>query len=605
MANPVKPSDDDPCPKTDTPKSNIKKIFRSLSDVRVPSLFILAVVSLTLGTIGFHRYFTQSADHKSLATALYNAIWLFTIEPGNLNDPIPWELEIARWLSPAIAMYALLLGFAAIFRDQVSLLSLGFWRNHVIICGLGQKGLNIARNFRENGYRVVIIEKDGNNPNIASCREFGAIVLIGDARDEYLLDKGGIKRGQYLIGVCGEDGVNSDIAVIARKLVANRSGSTLNCSIHIKDPNLWVLLRAQEFTASYYESFRLDIFNIYDQGAKQLFREFPFSDEPSRSVAIPHLLIVGFGDFAEQLILNATRTWSPYYGITKQKLHISIIDPQANVYVQRLCQEYSLIDQLCEWNSLEFDTNSTEFLKAEFLFDKNKSLNVTIVYVMVEDESIGLSSALTLLDRIGSFPVRILVRMNEEKGLANLIRESKKYSDSFKQLSLFGLMERTCKLNLIYNSSHESISRAIHEEYVRQEELKGNQSGSSPILVTWDCLTEEYKEMNRTQADSIGAKLKTIHCGIVPWCDYGGENFVFISDEIELMAKMEHDRWCEQKRMQGWVYGPARDDRKKIHPSMVPYDDPNLSEVEKDKDRHTVRQIPHFLALAGYQIYRI
>ena len=110
----------------------------------------------------------------------------------------------------------------------------------MIICGLGQKGLNIARNFRENGYRVVIIEKDGNNPNIASCREFGAVVLIGDARDEYLLDKAGIHRARYLIGVCGEDGVNSDIAVIARKLAANRTGSKLNCTIHIKDPNLWV-----------------------------------------------------------------------------------------------------------------------------------------------------------------------------------------------------------------------------------------------------------------------------------------------------------------------------------------------------------------------------
>ncbi len=238
MTNPIKPTNDDPCPKTNTSKSNLYRLSRSLSDARLPILFFLGVVSLTLGTIGFHRYFVQSLEHKSLATALYNAVWLFTFEPGNLIEPIPWELEIARWLSPVIAMSAILLGFAAIFRDQVRLLSLGLWRNHVIICGLGQKGLNIARNFRENGYRVVIIEKDGNNPNIASCREFGAVILIGDARDEYLLHKAGINKARYMIGVCGEDGVNSDIAVIARKLAANRSRGILNCTIHIQDPNL-------------------------------------------------------------------------------------------------------------------------------------------------------------------------------------------------------------------------------------------------------------------------------------------------------------------------------------------------------------------------------
>ena len=93
---------------------------------------------------------------------------------------------------------------------------------------------------------------------------------------------------------------------------------------------------------------------------------------------------------------------------------------------------------------------------------------------------------------------------------------------------------------------------------------KGICRGSSPILVDWDCLTDDFKEMNRTQADDIGAKLKAIHCDIVPWSDYGGENFIFTPDEIELMARMEHDRWCGQKRKQGWVYGQVRDDRRKF-----------------------------------------
>jgi len=195
--------------------------------------------------------------------------------------------------------------------------------------------------------------------------------------------------------------------------------------------------------------------------------------------------------------------------------------------------------------------------------------------------------------------------MNEEKGLANLIRESSRSTTVFNHLFLFGLMERTCKLDLIYNSSHEAISRAIHEEYLRQEAAKGHLPGSSPVLVDWDCLPEGYKEMNRSQADSIGEKLRAINCDIAPWSDYGGDKFTFNEDEIEMMAEMEHERWCEQKRQQGWVYGEIRDDKLKIHPSMVPYDDVHLSENEKEKDRNTVKEIPHFLTLAGYQIYRL
>ena len=45
-----------------------------------------------------------------------------------------------------------------------------------------------------------------------------------------------------------------------------------------------------------------------------------------------------------------------------------------------------------------------------------------------------------------------------------------------------------------------------------------------------------------------------------------------------------------EKTEQGWRHGSERDDRQKIHPSLVAYD--MLSEMEKDKDRNTIHQIP-------------
>jgi hypothetical protein len=71
---------------------------------------------------------------------------------------------------------------------------------------------------------------------------------------------------------------------------------------------------------------------------------------------------------------------------------------------------------------------------------------------------------------------------------------------------------------------------------------------------------------------------------------------------VETLAAVEHERWMQEKRVQGWHYGPARDDSKKIHPSIIPY--LQLSESEKEKDRNTVRNIPRILSLIDFQVYR-
>ena len=59
-------------------------LVRILRDNKVIILFVLGVTSIILGTIGFFRYFQFKGEPKSIATAFYNALWLFTIEAGNL-----------------------------------------------------------------------------------------------------------------------------------------------------------------------------------------------------------------------------------------------------------------------------------------------------------------------------------------------------------------------------------------------------------------------------------------------------------------------------------------------------------------------------------------
>jgi hypothetical protein len=75
----------------------------------------------------------------------------------------------------------------------------------------------------------------------------------------------------------------------------------------------------------------------------------------------------------------------------------------------------------------------------------------------------------------------------------------------------------------------------------------------------------------------------------------------FQDAEVEVLARMEHARWCASRILDGWQLGTARDDARKIHPSLVPWD--SLGEPERDKDRAAVRLIPELCAAAGLRLF--
>jgi len=53
-------------------------------------------------------------------------------------------------------------------------------------------------------------------------------------------------------------------------------------------------------------------------------------------------------------------------------------------------------------------------------------------------------------------------------------------------------------------------------------------------------------------------------------------------DNPEMTAEQIHEDWRRFKEKDGWQYGPIRDEQKKEHPCMVPYNE--LPEQERKKD---------------------
>ena len=68
----------------------------------------------------------------------------------------------------------------------------------------------------------------------------------------------------------------------------------------------------------------------------------------------------------------------------------------------------------------------------------------------------------------------------------------------------------------------------------------------------------------------------------------------------ELIAKNTHEVWSAGRINDGWTYGDTRDDEKKTHPCLVPYEE--LSESEKDYDRNTSMETLKLIIRLGYRI---
>lgn len=558
------------------------------------TIWALGIVALVLGYIGFRKHAALAQHASSSSSQFYLALQLFVLESGAVAGSVPWQLEVARFLAPAVSAYTATKALALIFQEQMQNLRLRLWRQHIVICGLGRKGLRLASTLHERGEKVVVIEKDVKNRFLARCRESGALLVLGNATDLEVLRAANATHARGIIAVCGEDGANAEIAVHARELFLARPEKVLTCIAHVVDMYLWKLLREQELVLRPDEGFRLEFFNVFESGARAMLEQFPI---PQTGDAPPHVVVLGMGRMGENLVLRAAKDW--YEAAFPTRLRITVLDREAERKVAALALHYPRLQTRCEVVPVQIDFNSMEFARGEFLNQDVAPVNA--FYVCLDDDARGLSVALTLSTLMRSRKIPIVVRMAESNGLASLL-EDDDTRGSFENLFAFGLLTETCSSNLLLGTTHEFLARTIHEDYLRQQNQAEPRDNAS--LQFWEKLPEHLKESNRSQAAHIGLKLKAIKCGIAPMRDWAAPLFEFTPDEFERLARMEHERWCAERRREGWKFARGlKDIIGKTTPHLVSWEE--LPEEIREYDRNFVGRIPAILARAGFEIYRV
>jgi len=73
-----------------------------------------------------------------------------------------------------------------------------------------------------------------------------------------------------------------------------------------------------------------------------------------------------------------------------------------------------------------------------------------------------------------------------------------------------------------------------------------------------------------------------------------------IERHLEALAEEEHNRWSEHNLAEGWRFAEIRNDAKRLHNCLKPYLE--LPDLDKEKDRNTVRHFPDYARIAGFKI---
>jgi len=102
---------------------------------------------------------------------------------------------------------------------------------------------------------------------------------------------------------------------------------------------------------------------------------------------------------------------------------------------------------------------------------------------------------------------------------------------------------------------------------------------------------------------AVRKELGLAGCRLEPQRDWRESPIEFSSDETDLLARIEHDRWYAERRAEGWSKGLEKDLDKQTHPWLVPWDELDDNAAIK-RARDDMSTLSVALAEVGFTIRR-
>jgi len=146
----------------------------------------------------------------------------------------------------------------------------------------------------------------------------------------------------------------------------------------------------------------------------------------------------------------------------------------------------------------------------------------------------------------------------------------------------------------------ELLGREIHKDYLKKQKERKQKI---EVNEDYDQLEASVRYSNLRQAMNMDRNLRKLGYAFAP-DDYDAEAVLELpTDIIRRYAMMEHADWVAGKERFGWKYGEVRDNKERLHPCMVPWEE--LPEPEREKDRDIARNTIKLSKLVKMKVIKL
>jgi hypothetical protein len=217
---------------------------------------------------------------------------------------------------------------------------------------------------------------------------------------------------------------------------------------------------------------------------------------------------------------------------------------------------------------------------------------VTTVVICFDDDARSIATAMLVRRRLEGRPASVIARTSGTQGLSRLLEDR---GATPAGITPFPLLARTCTRAVVEGGTLEQLARATHDDYCTDHP-------GERFAVPWPDLPAEMRESNRSRAGAIAGELAAVGCYVVPLGGWGDPAVSLTDEEVELLARREHERWLHERVAQGWTYAPARSDSLKQNDKLLPWHD--LPAEVQDRNRTDTRRLRELLARTDLEVLR-
>ncbi|WP_162997949.1 RyR domain-containing protein [Brevundimonas lutea] len=558
---------------------------------------VLGAATCVLGFLGFVEIYRPATPEAYIECLFRTVQLLFAQFPTDVRsaagDDIPWTLNVARFAMPALFLWFGATALVRKIRRPIGAASVGMKRGHLILTGATDHTTALMRRRKgESAEDGVILA--GDEAEAATLSAGRGAVLVGDSADPETWRRAGVLRARAALILESDDRAGMAAALAVAEAARDRSTELepIDVVCALADPDLRALVDQVYRGQDVLPGVALHIASPAEARVRDLLAREPLHrsvdverGEPVRAA------ILGFGATGEALALQLARAAI----VADQPPQIVVVDRQAarqgRAFRERHGRPAPLETIAFQEGDLDpGDEGEIDRLLAGPLGEAN------IVFVCLSDDPTSVLMAVALRRgwaRLGRLAPPIRLRRHGPHDLTRQLSALPIPDVDLTRISSFGGDEAR-NLEALTGARLDRRARAIHDGYISRLPAGGP---TQPSQRPWPRLGQAYRQANRDQADYIPLRLASLGWTTRPGA---GAPPTLTDAAIERAARTEHRRWAASAELIGWRHAAVRDNARKRHPDLVPYD--TLSEAAKAKDRAVVGDMVALLAQEGVAV---